>query len=146
MPNRRIKHRLVTRVRRAVRPKPGKPRIELGSQQYEQSCTLDGQPTVALSIYQLPGSNALETASGVYQKMEELKSRFPEGLDYQIVYDTTPFIRESIKEVVSTLRDAVILVAIVVLVFLQNWRAALIPLIAVPVAIIGSFAVMAALG
>src|SRR5262249_22468081 len=70
----------------------GKPNIELGSQQYEQSCTLDGQPSVALSIYQLPGSNALDTANGVYQKMEELKSRFPDGLDYRIVYDTTPFI------------------------------------------------------
>ena len=121
-------------------------RVELGSQQYDQSCTLDGQPSVALSIYQLPGSNALETAEGVYAKMEELKTRFPDGLDYQIVYDTTPFIRESVDEVFKTLRDAVILVAIVVLVFLQDWRAALIPLIAVPVAIVGTFAVMAALG
>ena len=101
---------------------------------------------MALSIYQLPGSNALDTANGVYAKMKELKSRFPEGLDYQIVYDTTPFIRESVNEVFKTLRDAVILVAIVVLVFLQNWRAALIPLVAVPVAIVGTFAVMAALG
>ena len=121
-------------------------RIELGSQQYDQSCTLDGQPSVALSIYQLPGSNALDTADGVYAKMEELKTRFPDGLDYQIVYDTTPFIHESINEVFKTLRDAIILVAIVVLVFLQNWRAALIPLIAVPVAIIGTFAVMAGAG
>src|SRR5207248_9790815 len=119
--------------------------VELGSQQYDQSATLDGQPSVALSIYQLPGSNALDTANGVYAKMKELKTRFPDGLDYQIVYDTTPFIRESVYEVFSTLRDAVILVAIVVLVFLQNWRAALIPLIAVPVAIVGTFAVMAAL-
>ena len=78
--------------------------------------------------------------------MEELKKRFPPGLDYEIVYDTTPFIHESIIEVFKTLRDAIILVAIVVLVFLQNWRATLIPLIAVPVAIIGTFAVMAALG
>src|SRR5262249_13407361 len=121
-------------------------RIELGSQQYDQSCTLDGKPSVALSIYQLPGSNAIKTAQGVYQKMEELKKRFPKGLDYKIVYDTTPFIRESIIEVFKTLRDAIILVALVVLVFLQNWRATLIPLIAVPVAIIGTFAVMAALG
>ena len=121
-------------------------RVELGSQQYEQSCTLDGRPTVALSIYQLPGSNALDTAAGVYAKMEELKTRFPEGLDYKIVYDTTPFVRESVNEVFRTLRDAVILVAIVVLVFLQNWRAALIPLVAVPVAVIGTFAVMAAIG
>ncbi len=121
-------------------------RLELGSQQYDQSCTLDGRPSVALSIYQLPGSNALQTARGIYGKMEELKKRFPEGLDYRIVYDTTPFIRESIGEVFKTLRDAVILVAIVVLAFLQNWRAAIIPLIAVPVAIIGTAAAMAALG
>ena len=78
--------------------------------------------------------------------MDELKSRFPDGLDYKIVYDTTPFIKESIGEVFKTLRDAIILVAIVVLVFLQNWRAALIPLIAVPVAVVGTFAAMAALG
>ena len=102
-------------------------RVELGSQQYDQSCTLDGQPSVALAIFQLPGSNALETANGVYAKMEELKKRFPEGLEYKIVYDTTPFIRESVNEVFKTLRDAIILVAIVVLVFLQNWRAAIIP-------------------
>ena len=120
--------------------------VVLGSQQYDQSCTLDGKPSVALSIYQLPDSNALETANGVYAKMKELKTRFPEGLDYEIVYDTTPFIRESVDEVFATLRDAVILVAIVVLAFLQNWRATLIPLVAVPVAIIGTFAVMAALG
>ncbi len=121
-------------------------RVELGSQQYDQSCTLDGAPSVALSIFQLPGSNGLETARGVYAKMAELKKRFPDGLDYQIVYDTTPFIRESVLEVFHTLRDAVILVAIVVLAFLQNWRAAIIPLVAVPVAIVGTFAVMAAFG
>ena len=121
-------------------------RVELGSQQYNQSCTLDGKPSVALSIYQLPGSNGIKTAQGVYAKMEELKKRFPPGLNYEIVYDTTPFIRESIIEVFKTLRDAIVLVAVVVLVFLQNWRATLIPLIAVPVAIIGTFAVMAALG
>jgi len=84
---------------------------------------------VALSVYQLPGSNALDTAGGVYAKMKELKTRFPDGLDYQIVYDTTPFIRESVNDVFTTLRDAVILVAIVVLVFLQNWRAAPDPLV-----------------
>ncbi len=121
-------------------------RVELGSQQYDQSCTLDSKPSVALSIFQLPGSNAIKTAQGVYAKMEELKQKFPEGVDYKIVYDTTPFISESIMEVFKTLRDAVILVALVVLVFLQNWRATLIPLIAVPVAIIGTFAVMAGLG
>ena len=120
--------------------------VELGSQQYDQSCTLDGQPSVALSIFALPGSNALETADGVYAKMEELKGRFPEGLDYRIVYDTTPFIRQSVDEVARTLLEAVVLVGVVVLVFLQSWRATLIPLVAVPVAIVGTFAVMAALG
>jgi hydrophobe/amphiphile efflux-1 (HAE1) family protein len=137
----------VVRLRDVVTREPdGAPRVELGAQQYGQSSTLDGQPSVALSIYQLPGSNALDTAKGIYAKMEELKATFPDGLDYKIVYDTTPFIRESVDEVFRTLRDAVILVAIVVLVFLQNWRAALIPLIAVPVAVVGTFAVMAALG
>ncbi len=121
-------------------------RIELGAQGYDQTCTLDGEPSVALSIYQRPGSNALKTAEDVKRKMEELKDRFPEGLDYSIVYDTTPFITESVNEVFKTLRDAVILVAAVVLLFLQNWRSALIPLVAVPVAIVGTFAVMAALG
>ncbi len=121
-------------------------RIELGAQGYDQDCTLDGRATVALSVYQRPGSNALKTAQLVRAKMEELKTRFPEGVDYKIVYDTTPFIVESVDEVFNTLRDAVILVAFVVLLFLQNWRSALIPLVAVPVAIVGTFAVMAALG
>lgn len=120
--------------------------VELGSQQYDQSCTLDGRASVALSIYQLPGSNALETAGGVYAKMKELKARFPDGMDFKIVYDTTPFIRESVDEVFNTLRDAVILVAIVVLLFLQDWRAMILPMIDVPVSLIGTFAVMAALG
>jgi hydrophobe/amphiphile efflux-1 (HAE1) family protein len=127
-------------------PKTKKPRVELGSQQYNQSCTLDGQQSIALSIFALPGSNALKTAQGIYGKMTELKKRFPEGVDYQIVYNTTPFISESIADVYRTLRDAVILVALVVLIFLQNWRATLIPLVAVPVALVGTFAVMAALG
>src|SRR5262249_11900795 len=84
-------------------------RIELGPQAYDQACTLDGKPSVALSIYQRPGSNALQTARLVRNKMDELKARFPEGLDYAIVYDTTPFITESVDEVFKTLRDAVIL-------------------------------------
>jgi hydrophobe/amphiphile efflux-1 (HAE1) family protein len=121
-------------------------KVELGAQQYGQSATLDGKPSVALSIFALPGSNALDTANGIYAKMAELKKRFPEGVDYKIVYDTTPFIRESIREVFNTLRDAILLVALVVLVFLQNWRATLIPLVAVPVAIVGTFTVMWALG
>ncbi|MFN9373265.1 MAG: efflux RND transporter permease subunit [Planctomycetaceae bacterium] len=121
-------------------------RIELGALAYDQVCTLDGQPTVALSIYQLPGTNALETARDVRQRMDELKERFPTGIDYAIVYDTTPFIQESVNEVFFSLRDAVVLVALVVLVFLQGWRAAVIPLIAVPVAIVGTFAAMVAAG
>ncbi len=121
-------------------------KVELGALGYDQTCTLNGQPSVALSIYQLPGSNALDVANEVKKKMAELKERFPEGVDYKIVYDTTPFITESIKEVFNTLRDAIILVAIVVLLFLQNWRSAIIPLVAVPVAIIGTFAVMIAIG
>ena len=120
--------------------------IELGAQAYDQACTLDGRPSVALSVYQLPGSNALEVAQRVRRRMEELKGRFPDGVDYDIVYDTTPFINQSISEVFKTLRDAVILVAVVVLLFLQNWRSAIIPLVAVPVAIIGTFAVMALMG
>jgi multidrug efflux pump subunit AcrB len=120
--------------------------IELGAQAYDQACTLNGQPSVALSVYQLPGSNALDVAKRVRAKMEEMKTRFPDGVDYRIVYDTTPFINQSINEVFKTLRDAVILVAVVVLLFLQNWRSAIIPLIAVPVAIIGTFAVMAMMG
>ncbi len=121
-------------------------KLELAAQSYDQICTLNGQPTVALSIYQLPGSNALKVAQKVKDRMQELKRKFPAGVDDAIVYDTTPFIKESIKEVFETLFDAVVLVAIVVLVFLQNWRSALIPLVAVPVAIVGTFAVMAAMG
>ena len=121
-------------------------RIELGAQQYDQACLMDGLPSIGLAVYQTPAANALDTAAGIRRKMDELKQRFPEGLDYAINYDTTPFIRQSIVEVLHTLRDAVILVAIVVLVFLQNWRAAVIPLVAVPVAIVGTFAVMAVFG
>ncbi|MGO9920655.1 MAG: efflux RND transporter permease subunit, partial [Isosphaeraceae bacterium] len=121
-------------------------RVELGSRQYDQSCTLDGKPSVAVSIYQLPGSNALATASGVYAKMRELKTRFPDGLDYKIVYDTTPFISESVGEVFWTLLDAVILVGIVVLFFLQDWKAMILPMIDVPVSLIGTFAIMKAMG
>jgi multidrug efflux pump len=121
-------------------------RVELGDQNYSLACSFDGHPSVGLGVFQLPGSNALEVANNIRAKMEELKANFPEGIDYQIAYDTTPFIRESVADVVRTLFEAVALVAIVVLVFLQNWRAALIPLVAVPVAIVGTFAVMAALG
>ncbi|HYT91736.1 MAG TPA: efflux RND transporter permease subunit, partial [Gemmataceae bacterium] len=120
--------------------------IELGAQSYDQTCTLDGKPSVALSVYQLPGSNALEVAQLVKERMKQLRKNFPPGIEYAIVYDTTPFIRESIAEVFHTLRDAVILVAIVVLLFLQDWRAMILPMIDVPVSLIGTFAVMAMMG
>ena len=121
-------------------------RVEMGALNYNMSCTFDGGPSVGLSVYQLPGTNALDVADRVRDKMKDLKKRFPEGIDYTIAYDTTPFIRESIGEVFNTLRDAVILVAIVVLLFLQDWRAMILPMIDVPVSLIGTFAVMAALG
>ena len=121
-------------------------RVELGAQQYDQSSAVDGQPSVGLAIYQLPGTNALDVADRVQRKMAELDTRFPEGLNYGIFYDTTPFIRQSVQDVIITLLEAVGLVALVVLVFLQNWRATVIPLVAVPVAIVGTFAVMAAFG
>ncbi|EMI41751.1 transporter, hydrophobe/amphiphile efflux-1 (HAE1) family [Rhodopirellula sp. SWK7] len=120
--------------------------IGFGSGFEDTKCNLDGVPASGLMIYQLPGSNALDTANLVRAKMEELRATFPSGVDYSISYDTTPFISESIMEVFKSLRDAILLVAIVVLVFLQSWRAAIIPLIAVPVAIIGTFAVMAGIG
>lgn len=120
--------------------------IEYGAGFEDTKCTLDGVPSSGLMIFQLPGSNALDTADAIRAKMETLKASFPPGIAYSISYDTTPFIGESIHEVFNALRDAIILVAIVVLVFLQSWRAALIPLIAVPVAIIGTFAVMAGIG
>jgi hydrophobe/amphiphile efflux-1 (HAE1) family protein len=121
-------------------------RIELGAKDYGAQLRLDGQPTVGLAIFQLPGSNAIETKKQVAAAMETLKQRFPEGLDYLIVYDTVVFIAQSIEAVVGTLFEAILLVVAVVLVFLQTWRATLIPLLAVPVSLIGTFAVMAALG
>ncbi len=122
-------------------------RLELGAKNQDQTCSLDGKPSVGLAVFQLPGSNAVATAERVRKTMASLKAeRFKSGLDYAIVYDTTPFILESIKEVFKALRDAIILVALVVLLFLQNWRSTLIPLIAVPVSLIGTFAVMALLG
>ncbi len=121
-------------------------RVELGALNYNNACTFDGRPSVGLGVHQLPGTNALDVAERVRAKMRELKKRFPDGVDYVIAYDITPFIRESVDDVVRTLFEAVGLVAVVVLAFLQNWRAALVPLVAVPVAIVGTFAVMAAVG
>lgn len=121
-------------------------RISLGAKNLDTRCTLDGGPSVGLAIFQLPGSNALATADGIRKRMKELEERFPKGLKYAIVYDTTPFIRESVNEVFKTLRDAVVLVAIVVLLFLQDWKAMILPMIDVPVSLIGTFAVMTVFG
>jgi multidrug efflux pump len=120
-------------------------RIELASKNEDISVRMDGQDTVFLAIFQMPDANALDVHQRVVDKLDELKKTFPEDLDYDIGFDTSPYTSESISEVVKTLRDAILLVAVVVLVFLQNWRSALIPLVAVPVAIIGTFAVMAAM-
>jgi multidrug efflux pump subunit AcrB len=121
-------------------------RIELGARSMDQTLKMDGKASVGLAIFQLPGSNALDTANAVRAKMQELEKRFPQGLKYGIVYDTTPFIRESVSGVFHTLRDAVILVAIVVLLFLQDWKALLLPVIDVGVSLVGTFAVMSLLG
>jgi multidrug efflux pump len=121
-------------------------RVELGAKNQDTTTRLDGRDTVFLAIFQMPDANALDVHQRVLDKMDDLKRNFPEGIDYDIGFDTTPYTRESIYEVVKTLRDAIILVAVVVLLFLQNWRSALIPLVAVPVAIIGTFAAMAAIG
>lgn len=121
--------------------------IELGAKNYDVNSYLDGQPSVTLAVFQLPGSNALDTAQAIRAKMEELKQRaFPDGVDYRIEYDTTVFVEESIASVYHTLIEAFVLVFIVVLVFLQNWRATIIPMVAVPVSLIGTFAAMSALG
>ena len=120
--------------------------VDLGARNMDVTSKIDGHECASIAILQLPYANALQTADNVRARMEELKKNFPQGIDYQIAYDTTPFIHESINEVFHTLIEAIVLVAIVVLVFLQNWRSTLIPLAAVPVAIIGTFAVMAAIG
>jgi multidrug efflux pump len=120
--------------------------VEIGALNYNQAIYFDGKPSVGLAVFQLPGTNALEVGDRVRETMKELSQRFPEGVDYTIGYDTTPFVRESIEEVFKALFDAVILVAIVVLFFLQDWRAMILPMIDVPVSLIGTFAVMALLG
>ncbi len=129
----------VTRVRDVAR-------VELAARDYTVNSQLGGKPATAIVIFQRPGSNAIATSDAVRTKMAELKQRFPSGLDYTIVYDPTVSVRESIHEVQKTLFEAIALVVLVVLVFLQTWRAALIPLIAIPVSLIGTFAAMNALG
>jgi len=121
-------------------------RVELGSSTYALRSLLDNKPAAALPISQRPGSNALETSQQVRETMERLKKSFPEGVDYKIVYDPTVFVRESIQAVGHTFIEALILVVIVVLIFLQTWRASIIPLLALPVSLIGTFSIMLALG
>jgi multidrug efflux pump len=121
-------------------------RVELGARNQDTAGRMDGKPSPALIVFLLPGANALETADGVKAKLRELEGRFPKGLRYAVNYDTTPFIRESVNEVFHTLRDAVILVAIVILLFLQDWKALLLPVIDVAVSLIGTFAVMSLMG
>src|SRR6266480_2574973 len=121
-------------------------RVELAARDYTVNSGLGGKPATAIAIYQLPGSNALATSDEVRKKMAELKQRFPSGLDYTIVYDPTVSVRESIHEVQKTLFEAIGLVVLVVLIFLQTWRAAIIPLIAIPVSLIGTFAAMKGFG
>ena len=121
-------------------------RVEVAARTIETNNRFDMKPTVGLAVFALPDANSLETADQVKAKMAELSVDFPDGMIWEAGYDTTPFIRESIREVFKSLRDAVILVSLVVLVFLQGWRPAIIPLIAVPVAIVGTFAAMLAFG
>src|SRR5947207_3003976 len=129
----------VTRIRDVAR-------VELAARDYSVSSQLSGKPAAALVIFQLPGSNAIDTSDAVRAKLEELKRNFPPGVDYRVIYDTTLFARESIRAVVHTLFEAVLLVVLVVLVFLQTWRASIIPMLAVPVSLIGTFAVMKLFG
>ncbi|MBN9522309.1 efflux RND transporter permease subunit [bacterium] len=121
-------------------------RVELGARNQDTVGRLDGRPSPALVVFLLPGANALDTADGVKAKLRELEPRFPKGLRYAFPYDTTPFIRESVNEVFHTLRDAIILVAIVILLFLQDWKALLLPVIDVAVSLVGTFAVMSLMG
>lgn len=121
-------------------------RVELGASEYALRSLLNNKPAVAIPIFQAPGSNAIQISDQVRAAMEELKKSFPEGVDYAIVYDPTTFVRDSIEAVVHTLLEAVLLVVIVVIVFLQTWRASIIPLLAVPISIVGTFALMHAFG
>lgn len=121
-------------------------RIELGADYYTLRSLLNNRPAAALPIFQAPGSNAIQISDDVRATMAELSKAFPEGLDYDIVYDPTVFVRGSIKAVVNTLFEAVLLVVLVVVLFLQTWRASIIPLVAVPVSLVGTFAFMQLMG
>ena len=121
-------------------------RVELGAQDYGSNGYLDTLDAVPLLVFQQPGSNALSTAQHIHAAMAELSTQFPQGLRYDIVYDTTTFIAQSVHEVLVTILEAVALVVVVVILFLQTWRASVIPIVAIPVSLVGTFAVLAALG
>src|SRR5262249_16384906 len=121
-------------------------RVELGAQDYTTNTYLSGKPTVVIGVMQRPGSNALSAALAVQAKMESLSKRFPKGLAYRVIYIPTEFISQSISAVYHTLGEAMILVVLVILVFLQSWRAAVIPIIAIPVSLIGTFVMLSAVG
>lgn len=121
-------------------------RLELGSQSYSSSSTLNGKPAAAIAVYQSPGANALNVADDVYKTLDDLAERFPDALEYKILYDTTKFVRSSINEVISTLFITFFLVVLVTYLFLGDWRSTLIPAIAIPVSLIGTFAVLFAAG
>ncbi|WP_419420898.1 efflux RND transporter permease subunit [Legionella sp. D16C41] len=121
-------------------------RVEMGAQTYTTTSNFSGKPTASIGVYQLPGSNAIQVANNIRQVMQNLSKNFPPGMTYTIAYDTTNFVRESLKEVVKTLLEAIVLVFIVVFVFLQNWRTTLIPCIAIPVSLIGTFALLEIFG
>jgi len=117
-------------------------RIEMGADAYSLRSLLNGKPAIALQIYQNPGANALDVSAAVHRNMEKLQKNFPQGMEYKIAYDPTIFVRASLKSVLITLLEAIGLVVIVVIVFLQTWRASIIPLVAVPVSLVGTFALM----
>jgi len=121
-------------------------RVELGAEDYGVNTYLSGQPSLGIAIFQRPGSNALATADAVQAELATMAKSFPQGLEYRIIYNPTEFIRESVNAVQHTLLEAVVLVVLVILLFLQSWRAAIIPVIAIPVSLIGAFAVLAAFG
>lgn len=121
-------------------------RVELGAQNYSTRGFMGKHPAIAIPVFQQPGSNALETATNIQDKLAELSKKFPEDLEYKIVYNTTEFIQKSVDNVYHTIFEAILLVVFVILLFLQSWRAAIIPILAIPVSLIGTFAVMQAIG
>ena len=121
-------------------------RTELGARSQDQLSGLDGKPSSGIGVFLLPGSNALDTGDAIKAKMQEMEARFPKGLRYMIAYDTTPFIRESVNEVFHTLFESIILVSMVILLFLQDWKALMLPVIDVVVSLVGTFAVMNLMG